>query len=459
MIRRHIAALLESARNLVSRGRMIPVRYAIVLFVLSGWPFIWRDHQYVKMAGLVPLVMISVIFFRSYARARVNVFTVGFVIYLAIVLLSTIASARPSIRAAGLTRSVIYMFLAGGVLAMSSIEFEELRKAAKAILWTYLALSVPSLVIFFSFLAGVDLPYRNIDLSGRGSYYRLYPFGVISEDTIFSFFDTNIVRINGFSEEPGVLGTYVVFFLILNQYLGKGTAKRVTDVLLHFLGIFSFSLFYYISALVFVLGAWFDGFIGLLRGGQVHLPSWSSVWKVVCAVAVGIGIVAYLAPGSPVYYLTIARIYTEDQGVLPGDSRHQYNERILEYVRHASASRILIGNGPGSNSLDPDIQFGSWGAELYDTGLLSILVLAGIYLFIMIRLSVSHGRIQVRDFLALVPAVMSFYQRPEVIGPIMIVFWIVMARLAQRGNSVSYARLRVWPQVGLANPLETGRSK
>jgi hypothetical protein len=436
---------------------MIPVRYAIALFALSGWPFIWRDHQYVKMAGLVSLVVVSVIFLRSYARARVNVFTVGFVIYLAIVLLSTIASERPGIRAAGLTRAVIYVFLAGGVLAMSSIEFEELGEAAKAILWTYLVLSLPSLVIFFSFLAGMDLPYRNIDLSSRGSFYRLYPFGVVSEDTIFSFFDTNIVRINGFSEEPGVLGTYVVFFLILNQYLGKGTAKRVAGVLLHLLGILSFSLFYYLSALIFLLGAWLDGFIGLLRGGQVRLPSWSSVRNVVCAVAVAVGIVAYVVPGNPVYYLTIARIYAEDQGVLPGDSRRQFNERILEYVRHADVSGLLIGNGPGSNSLDPDIQFGSWGAELYDTGLLSILVVAGMYLFIVGRLSVSRGRIQVRDCLTLVPAVMSFYQRPEVISPIMMVFWIVMARLAQRGESVSQARLRVWPQVGLADLVGRGR--
>ena len=92
---------------------------------------------------------------------------------------------------------------------------------------------MPSILIFLSFLVGIDLPFINIELSGRGDFYRLYPFGVISEETIFTLGSVTVVRINGFSEEPGVLGTYVVFFLIMHRLIGHERYRRKIELALH----------------------------------------------------------------------------------------------------------------------------------------------------------------------------------------------------------------------------------
>ncbi len=441
-------ATLESAKEFcgaVGKIRLPPVRYAIVCFAFSGWPFIWRENRYLRLGSLLVLLIMAVVLFASRERVRGNVALFALVPYTVILLVATIAAKHASIRAAWPTRTVVYVLLLGGALAMSSVGFEELRRAVRGIIWLYLIISLPSVIILVSFLTGIELPYRNVDLSGRGSIYRLYPFGVVSEETILNLFDWTLVRVNGFSEEPGVLGTYVVFFLIMNRYVGSGRSKRVVEVILHLLGIVSFSLFYYMAALTLLLAEVLEGMLKLTRGGRVHVPTWSTVAKVLCTIGVGAAIITYIVPGNPVYYLTVARIYAEDQGVLGGDSRRQYNERIVQYIAHADWGRLLIGNGPGSNSLDEDIRFASWASELYDTGILSMGIVWSMYLYLLGRHTYSRERVRVKAMMTLVPAIASFYQRPEMISPIMIIFWIVMARLVDRGERLSQVELRIWP--------------
>lgn len=429
-----VTRILDRSGYMLKRIHMPPMRYAVILFAFCSWPFIWQNIKYFTLAYLFLPLAISSMFFMSRNRPQINAFLIAFPLYLTVVALSTLLSEHLDIRMAIFTRVVLYLLLSGAVLGMSSMKFEELSKAVKAIILVYLVLSLPSVLIFISFLAGIDLPYRNIDLGGRGDLYRLYPFGVISEDTIFTltFGGSTLVRINGFSEEPGVLGTYVVFFIILNRLIGRDKSKKVVELLLHLLGILSFSLFYYVSTLILIIGRLSHDFLRLVRNGEVHMPNWSSVRIVFYILIVGVGILFYVVPGNPVYYMTVARLFVTEQGLLPGNSRYQYDQKVLPYLEQADFGRLLIGNGPGSNSLDEGAAYASWAAELYDTGILGMAAIGFMYLYLITRYSIFRGRLHIKNFLTLLPAILSFYQRPETISPIMIVFWIVVARVVDR---------------------------
>ena len=420
---------------------MPPISYPIVLFAFSGWPFVWREINYLKLAAYFLPLIVAVMFFMSKKKIRLNIFIVTLFLLLMLALLSTGLSVHEEIRSKVLTRAILYLFLITAGIAMSSISFEELAKAVNVIIRLYVIISLPSILIFLAYLSGIDLPYWGISLSGRGNLYQLYPFGVITEHSIFdSHGDWRIVRINGFSEEPGILGTYVVFLLILNKYIGYERGKGIINASLHVLGFLSFSLFYYVSVMIFVLGGvseWLFRNIKVFFTGMIRMPEWVFIRKGLLVLLVGTGIYLFIKPGNPMYYLINTRIYHPELGLLAGNSRSQYDERMFEYLQGADVSRIMIGFGPGSNSLDENAGYASWAADVYDGGILSVVVVGFMFLCVAIRYLFVGGRLSIGAFFIILPAMLSYYQRPEIMSPIIVIFWIVIARYP---GEIAYVR-------------------
>lgn len=415
---------------------MPPMRYLIVIFAFTSWPFIWADLLGFKIAFIVLPVVMAMSMLMSEKPLRINPVVICLFCYFTIVLASTATAVYSKDRILVVSRTVIYASLVAGAIAMASVAFEELFRAANAIIRLYVIISLPSILIFLSLLINYELAYVNINLSDRGDFYRLYPFGVISEHATFSFGEGNIVRINGFSEEPGVLGTYAVFMIILNKLVGRPPTKRRIELGLHVLGTLSFSLFYFVSVAIFVLGGWLQAVGKVVRGGVVYMRIWGLVRRSAIIIAVVATVAISVTPGNPLYYLTIARVFVSEDGrVMSGNSRLDNDERVAEYIGQAHLTRVLIGNGPGSNSRDDSAGYASWAAELYDTGLMSLAVIAAMFVYCLVRFAVVCGRFDIAKFCTLLPAALSFYQRPEVIGPIVIIFWIVVARVSGRRHS------------------------
>jgi len=408
-------------------------RYNAVLFAFTAWPFFWYGTVYSQVAYTVIAALLGVLFVISGAnshRLRLNLFTLALLIFFASALLATGLSDHAEIRSKLATRVLVYVCLAAAAIALSSIQKPELSRACNAIIAIFILVSLPSVLILVAFISGVNLPYTSIDLGDRGNFYRLYPFGVIAESAIFNYPGVGrlwLVRIGGFFEEPGVLGTFVVFFIILNRFTGTGRSRYWKEAALHLLGTLSMSLFYFVSAAIF-LAAWALRVTNrLIRAKGI---SRSSV-VVLALVIVGVAVtVFWIRPGNPVYYRTVARLSPSDTGLVVGNSRFEYDYRVAGYLENAGLPQILLGNGPGANSLDASAQYSSWAADMYDTGLIAMLVVVGVYCFIALRFSIRNGHLSYGRLLTILPAVLSYYQRPDVISPIMIIFWITMARFA-----------------------------
>ncbi len=402
---------------------------AIIAFAFTAWPFFWYGTLYSRVAYVLLAACISLFHFANRSRARFNVFTLGFIAFLIVAILSTALSEHEEIRGKFASRTLVYLCLAGAVVAMSSLPFRHMVTAANAVTLIFIFASLPSVLIFLSFVFGVDLPYTLIDLGGRGSTYRLYPFGVLSESAIFDYRDFGrpwLVRISGFSEEPGVLATFTVFFIVLNRYLGPSKSKKRREMALHVLGTLSMSLFYYVSV-CFVLAPWLIGTVSrLTRRGRITR---SRLLLLTAAILVAGVILSFIKPGNPLYYWTLARFTINESGTLAGNSRADYDYRAFEYVRETTVPQLLIGNGPGSNSIDQAAQYSSWAADLYDTGAIGLTILMTTFGYIAVRSSVVEGRLSFSRLLVVLPLMLSYYQRPDILSPIMLISWVILARV------------------------------
>ncbi len=421
----------------------------IVIFAFSGWPFFWSGHpQLVSVSNLVfkaLVVAIIVRFTLTSLRPKVTPYSLMMFFLLAVYSVTGLLSDHPEIQDKALQRSIYYFFTFFAVTALVSMDFAELKKAANRMILIYLCLSLPSILLAICFLAGIDLPYVNLDLGDRGANYRLYPFGIILESAIFTLSGIgSIARINGFSEEPGVLGTYVVFMIILNRFTAEGSSRIWRERLLHLLGILSFSFFYIVSAVIIFIPNILKK-LAQIYGDTVHMiqslrvrrrlvPS-MLVLSVLCVVF--ITFLVLVEPGTVLYSLTIGRFMPSESGWIQGDTRSSYTADVLTFIRKGDPGKVWFGNGLGANSLEGGPGFASWGAEVYDAGLLGLIVVVLFYMYLLVRFAFKQGKLNLTYMILLLPACLSFYQRPETIAPMMLIFWAVVSRCADERTQVT----------------------
>jgi len=418
----------------------------IILYSFSGWPYFWYANPIASLLQRFLLLAITVTFVRSGGKCKVNVFNVCYFALFVNLALSTGLAEAQQIRESLFTKVSYYFFSLCVITVMLSMSFEQLKRAANIIIRLFIIVSLPSLLILLALLLNISLPYVNIDLGGRGGNYRLYPFGLIYEAFIFNIGPgISAARLNGFSEEPGVLGTYAVFFILLNRLIGDKSSRKKTEVLLHILGCMSLSFFYFVSAIFLLFLASFDLFrrlgddiLYLLTSLRLKKARLRSALLAIFIVLLPLtaSVVFYISvEEGPLYNLTIARFLPSESGIIQGDSRAQYFEATMRYLQHTDWATLLLGNGVGSNSLGNGPQFASWAAELYDTGLLSMVIIFFLYGYILFRSARSGASLGLRYPLLLLPAVLSYYQRPEVLSPAMLIFWIIVFRLFTSSSS------------------------
>ena len=124
-------------------------------------------------------------------------------------------------------------------------------KEVYCVFWKiYSYVLIPSLIVyFFVVFAKVDLPSFTIDAYNeiKDYNYTAYPFFVTPND--YSNFGINNYRFCGYFDEPGVVGTMSGVLFTVN----KCDLKNWKNWPLLLSGIFSFSLFFFIFVLAYVL--------------------------------------------------------------------------------------------------------------------------------------------------------------------------------------------------------------
>lgn len=214
--------------------------------------------------------------------------------------------------------------------------------------------------------------------------YQVYPFFVVP----MSFQEAFISRFHGLFDEPGVVGTYCMMFLYIEEF----NIKKWYNIPLLAAGICSFSI-------AFIIGSIVCGFFVLMSRKVKY-----SIY--VLFLLIGFVIVTR---DIPIFQdLIYARLeWNKDTGNIAGENRSKNNEDVyLNSIRGTSEYFFGVQDQTKLQQFE-----GSWGYRtiILRNGLVFLLF----YIFTFAFLALSH-RIRTIDFLKfLALLLMVIYQRPD----------------------------------------------
>lgn len=283
-----------------------------------------------------------------------------------------------------------------------ALDRETIDELFGSLSWVVIVATIPGVIVWFALVAGINLPYSLISLSGRGELYRSYAgLAIVGDYSLLTLGGITIGRLCGMFEEPGLLGSVLGVFLAIDVVFFPGR-HATRKLLLASFGILTGSLAFFVMLsfvaihFVFASGA---------RIGRTALA------VVLVTALLSTSTVANQA--AQLFFLGRLE-FNSDRGVY-GNNRAVYGERFTsEYLTKAKLSRVLLGNGPSSNSENAEGQFSSYLSIVYENGVLaSVLLVAFLAYFAAIPLIYWRSPLA---FLVLMGPFLSLYQRPDFQG-------------------------------------------
>jgi hypothetical protein len=162
-----------------------------------------------------------------------------------------------------------------------------------------------SLILFFLLFSGIEIePIRFIKIDNR--MHNFYWIG--ATNAVFNF-NTTIIRIAGFADEPGAFAMILTYLLIINEFTYKNNFYRI---ILSIGGIFTFSVAFVITFFPILLYWLIKPIITMKHIAFVAL-----------VVGIAVVIVSNKFPdiSDAVEKLTINRLERTDDGSIKGDNR------------------------------------------------------------------------------------------------------------------------------------------
>lgn len=262
--------------------------------------------------------------------------------------------------------------------------------------------ALPGLVIYALIFIGVELPYFMVNISERGFIYRnYYGLAIMTDYAFTSVGPFTIGRLCGLCEEPGMLGTWLGFFLVGEML----TLKRLGTIgkLLIIEGVATLSL----AFLVIGIGVLLYLLINSKFRGKI---------EVLGATALGMAFLTIFSSTDLMEYVNtnyLGRLgFSMKERAFVDESRAGFQERYMEYGRTATLDDLWLGRGYGSNSRgDFGGEFSTIHAVAFELGLagVALVILLLIYYYIMVPFLRKRYAIA---FLGCF-CVASFYQRGD----------------------------------------------
>ena len=139
--------------------------------------------------------------------------------------------------------------------------------------------------------------------------------------------DFKLVRIAGYFDEPGTMAFYLTFALLLNQMSFK---NRLYDKLLIFSGVFTFSLAFFFTLIVYLS----------------FYPNWKKTYLRLSVILCALFFIITLTKDSNsisggISLLTLNRLQESDNGMIQGDNRSIYFEQGIIFFKE----KPLLGHG------------------------------------------------------------------------------------------------------------------
>ncbi len=275
-----------------------------------------------------------------------------------------------------------------------------LKRLAHYFFLLFAILLVPSIVqyVLVSFF-GLPFPHKTISPlnelkiydSSFGSYQR-YAFFVQYESAIVLF-----PRFSAYFDEAGVIGSFCAFALYFYNY----KLKNWYNVVFLLAGLFSFSLFFYVTSIVYVL------FFMEISNSQRNKKRLQLLGKVsIVLVIAAIFIFLYLQDNDVLNLYLFNRLQFDDDKGFVGNNRDVSAFRDW-YEDFRFSSNYWLGFG-GRKSLEVNEGGASYKNIIVDYGFIGLFL----YVFLFLLLSRNSYKSNKTFYMFVLLFIMMIYQRP-----------------------------------------------
>ena len=340
--------------------------FTFCIFLLSSPYFVWNSFS--------PLILVAICSLLSIKNIRINN-PVNNIFFIVFVLIYFYIAFKDSQNLFG-----ILLLLGICPIILTSEEF--LKRVLTSYVFLFSITLIPSILVFLIvYLLGINLPHSYIEPLNAAKWYDYihYPFLVQPNQTLGQI----LPRFCGYYDEPGVIGTLAGVILLSSGF----NLKNKINIPIFIAGILSFSLAFYIMALVY-------GFIFL-----------RSKYKILIAISV-IGIVLLFSKNELLDDYIFSRFQYEN-GQFAGDNREADQDFKGWYKEFSKTSDYYVGLGGNASQI-----YNSGGASyknmIVDYGLITVSTIC--FVFIAFAFSKFHFK---KEFFIYVFIIFSvLYQRP-----------------------------------------------
>jgi len=293
-----------------------------------------------------------------------------------------------------------------GLMAFCLQDNVSLRRVFLNVKTIFAITLIPSVIIFFLLMIGIELPYQIISADmgkvAEGQSYRLY-FGV---STMLQGFTDQAHRLCGIYNEPGFVGTVGALFLIGD----KITLKKWQNVVILVASLCTFSLAFIIMFLVGLV-------LHVLLSKQNKKKS---IMRIGVVIAILLGYFTFL--GLPLDSNTELgkmqqRLDFTEEGI-EGDNRmNEYSDAAYDEFLKSDFKTVMLGYGKDSRKV-PGTNYSIWQKAhsykefIFNFGVIGLVILLAFFAFALFFKYRNINSIAKRDItvFALV-FLISIYQR------------------------------------------------
>jgi len=282
-------------------------------YLVAGFP-----HLLIKLFSFTVLALILIS--RKRYEISLQIYAIVFILFLNVAFylfsfiykndFSYISQAFP----------VVYVLIMY-ILIKNIIGFE---KFVKSYLFLMIAMGFMG---FFAFLLGLvdklpNLGYVGDPVKESMNYLFTFSNSVFNRDG-----DFKLIRVAGYFDEPGTMAFYLTFALLLNQMTFK---NRFYDKLIIFSGVFTFSLAFFFTLIVYFS----------------FYPNWKKTYLRLCIILCTLFFTISLTKDTNsisgmINLMTLSRLQNSDDGMIQGDNRTVYFEQGIEFFKE----KPILGHG------------------------------------------------------------------------------------------------------------------
>lgn len=382
---------------------VVIIAITCILYMNPFW--VWTTYKYGSMfaaVGVVLILLALVFGCFGFFNKTISVYSLPFIMLLVYVYF---VGEESQIGSIGVFLQYVLIILLLNLKRENIQQIFELYRKVLAIIL------IPSLVIFLFTLIGIKIPYIDVidfSIAGTDRAYLHYPL-TIAYSNRYTLIPA--MRLCGFLDEPGKLGTIIGLILCVSDL----KLKDIYNKILFICGLFTLSTaFYILVGVYFILRNW-----NRIRAlGKRKLT--------IIALSISVAAVIFFLKRQTIieiYNLIFLKLQVEDTRggwQIWERTKYEFGDNIIKYI---------FGNGYYSCNLTNEL---SWQSLIYDIGFFGITLHLISYIVYTIRQRIRNKSALIFCFIF----ILSIIQREYVLDiPYFIIFIAGVTGMNQQINA------------------------